>query len=53
MFGRIRTKSPEFITTQTRIPMFEKGNKSYNVSKDTVRVPRYTGIGAQFLCLQG
>ena len=53
MFGRIRARNPEFITTQTRIPMFGKEKKSYNVSNDTARVPRYTGIRAQFQCLQG
>ena len=33
--------------------MFGQGNKSYNVLKDTAKIPRFTGIGAQFQCLQG
>ena len=49
MFGRIRARNPKFIKKkETRILMFGKGTKSYNVSKDTARIPRYTGIGAQF-----
>ena len=48
MFGRIRARNPKFIKKETKIPMFGKGTKSYNVSKDTARIPRYTGIGAQF-----
>ena len=53
MFGRIRARNPKFIKRkkETRIPMFGKETKSYNVSKDTARIPRYTGIGAQFQCL--
>ena len=32
--------------------MFGIGNKkNYNVPKDTARIPRCTGIGAQFQCL--
>ena len=53
MFGRIRSRNPKFIKKETRIPMFGKGNKSYNVSKDTATIPRCTGTGAQFQCLQG
>ena len=51
MFGRIRARNPKFIKKETRILMFGKENKDYNVSKDTARIPRYTGIGAQFQCL--
>ena len=51
MFGRIRARNPKFIKTETRILMFGKENKDYNVLKDTARIPRYTGIGAQFQCL--
>ena len=32
--------------------MFEKGNKNYNLSKKRARIPKYTGIGALFQCLQ-
>ena len=54
MFGRIRTRNPKFIKKKgKRIRLLGKGNKSYNVSKDTARIPRCTGIGAQFQCLQG
>ena len=61
MFGRIgensnvwkdkSKKSKVYIKKETRIVMFGKGNKNYNVSKDTAKIPRYTGIGAQFQCL--
>ena len=60
MFGRIgensnvwkdkSKKSKVYIKKETRIVMFGKGNKNY-VSKDTAKIPRYTGIGAQFRCL--
>ena len=53
MFGRIRYRNPNFIKKETRIPMFGKGNKSYNVLKDTAKIPGCTGIGAQLQCLQG
>ena len=57
MFGRIRARNPKFIKKkrkkETTIPMFGKGTKSYNISKDTARIPRYTGIGAQFQYLKG
>ena len=43
-------KSKVYIKKETRIVMFGKGNKN-NVSKDTAKIPRYTGIGAQFQCL--
>ena len=33
--------------------MFGKRNKNYNVSKDTATIPRHTGKGAKFQCLQG
>ena len=33
--------------------MFGKRNKNYKVSKDTARIPRHTGKGAKFQCLQG
>ena len=32
--------------------MFGKGNKNYNLSKKTARIPKYIGIGALFQCLQ-
>ena len=50
MFGRIRTRNPKFIKKKkdTRILMFGKGRKI--VSNDMARIPRYTGIGAQFQC---
>ena len=50
MFGRISARNPKFIIKkkETRILMFGKENKNYNVSKDTARIPRYTGIGTQF-----
>ena len=60
MFGRIGENSnvwkdkswkSKVIKEKTRILMFGKGNKNYNVSKDTARIPRYTGIGAQLQCL--
>ena len=51
MFGRIRARNPKFIKKETRILMFGKGKKNYNVSKDTARIPSYTGIGAHFQCL--
>ena len=61
MFGRIgensnvwkdrSNKSKVYIKKETRIVMLGKGNKNYNVSKDTAKIPRYTGIGAQFQCL--
>ena len=61
MFGRIgensnvwkdkSKKSKVYIKKETRIVMFGKGNKNYNVSKDTAKIPRYTGIGVQFQCL--
>ena len=51
IFGRISARNPKFIKKETRILMFGKGNKKYNVSKDTSRIPRYTGIGTQFQCL--
>ena len=58
MFRRIRARNPKFIKKkkkkkETRIPMFRKGNKSYDVSKDTARIPRCTEIGEQFQCLKG
>ena len=55
MFGRIRARNQKFIykNKETRIPMFGKENKNYNVSKNTARIPRNTWIGAQFQCLQG
>ena len=63
MFGRIgensnvwkdkSKKSKVYIKKETRIVMFGKGNKNYNVSKDTAKIPRYTGIGAQFQCFEG
>ena len=37
---------------ETRIPMFEKGNKSYNVLKDRAKIPRCTGIVEKFQCLE-
>ena len=52
MFGRIRARNPKFIKKETRILMFGKENKDYNVSKDTARIPRYTEIGAQFQCFE-
>ena len=52
MFGRIRARNPK-LKKKTRIPMIGKEKKRYNVSKDTARIPRCTGIGAQFQCLQG
>ena len=51
MFGRIGARNPKFKKKETRIVMFGKGNKNYNVSKDTAKIPRYTGIGVQFQCL--
>ena len=50
MFGRMSKKS-KVIKEKTRILMFGKGNRNCNVSKDTARFPRYTGIGAQFQSL--
>ena len=42
MFGRIGENSNVWKDKkrETRIPMFGKGTKSYNVSKDTARIPR-------------
>ena len=61
MFGRIgensnvwkdrSKKSKVYIKKETRIVILGKGNKNYNVSKDTAKIPRYTGTGAQFQCL--
>ena len=48
MFVKIRAQNRKFIKKETRIPMFEKGNKSYNVLKDTARIPRCTGIVEKF-----
>ena len=54
MFGRIRARNTTFKKKkETGILMCGKGKKNYNLSKDTARVPRYTGIEAQFQCLQG
>ena len=53
MFERIRARNPKFIEKETEILMFGKEKKNYNLSKDTARIPRYTGIGAQFQSLQG
>ena len=53
MFGRIRSGNPKFIKKETRILMFGKRNKSYNVSKDTATIPRCTGTGGQFQCFEG
>ena len=52
--GRIRARNPNFIyiKKETRILMFGKGNKNHNLSKKTARIPKYTGIGALFQCLQ-
>ena len=52
---RIRGSNPKFFfpKKETRILMFGKGKKNYNLSKDTASIPRHTGIWAQFQCLQG
>ena len=51
MFGRIRTRNPKFIKKKKRHQnsyVWKRKNKI--VSNDTARIPRYTGIGAQFQC---
>ena len=48
--GRIRERNSKFIKKETKILMFGERKKNY-VSKNTARIPRCTGIGAQFQCL--